>query len=170
MTNLTLYRILTFILLPFALLLGGAGFFMLLVALAQPKLLLQVFMIAAFVIYTFGSMRFLTKHIDRQAPARASLRDWIRVNGFMSGIFALLLILSFVRTITLSPTEIKDLYEQMADLQPNIPSVMNANFYATVMRVAAYISLVFGITTLLHLVMSLSLLKKYRHLFLPPQQ
>lgn len=165
MTNLTLYRILTFILLPFALLLGGIGFFMLLMALANPQLLLQVFMVAAFVIYTFASMRLLGRHIEPAKPAKTALRDWIRVNGVVTGVMALSSLLSFVSTVSMSPAELKATYDRMAELQPQMPTLMNANFYASMMKVAAYVSLVFGATTLTHIVMSFRLLKKYAHLF-----
>jgi cytochrome b561 len=164
MKQLTIYRILTFILLPFAILLGGTGVLMLLIALANPQLLLQVFITAGFVFYTFSTLRFLTRHIDPERPAKVSTRDWIRVNAIVAAFLALRSIYSFIVSITMSQAEVKKTFDQLKELQPSFSSI-NLNFYSTVVQFAAYLSLAFGAILLIHVLMSFKVLKKYGYLF-----
>jgi hypothetical protein len=84
------YRIISFILLPVAGILGFFGLFALMAAVANPSFLLGVFMLACIVIYTFCSFSFLSKGILGNRPCKPSLRDWIRVNAFVSLAFAVL--------------------------------------------------------------------------------
>ncbi len=87
------------------------------------------------------------------------------MNGIVAGVIALMSLRSFAVTITMNEAELREAYERVVELQPNVPSMMNAYFYATLMRVAAYVSLVFGLTTGLHVVMSFKLVKKFGYLF-----
>ena len=92
--QLTVFRILTFILLPIASLFGVMDLMILPSALANPAILLIVFVLAAFVIYTFTSLRFLTKGIDIGRPCKPSLRDWIRVNAFASSFMGIMFLMN----------------------------------------------------------------------------
>lgn len=169
MTNLLLYRILTIILLPFALLLGFSAFLFLMMSLSQPKLLLQVFLMGAFVTYVFSCLRFHTRHIDVERPAKSSMRDWIRVNGMVTVVMAILSILTFYTNMRMTPGQVQETYDQMVQLQPTMPSVMNLEMYGKLMRVAAIISLGFGIVAGFHVAMSFKILKKFGYLFQPKE-
>jgi hypothetical protein len=148
---------------------GGIGFFTLFIALANPELLFSVFLLAGFVIYIFLSLKFLTKRIDADKQATTSMRDWIRVNAFVSIFFASKFLLTVYEIFTSSPAEIKKIYDQMVVLQPQIPSIMNLNLYVTMMRGMGYFFLIFSVILLLHILLNFQLMKKYRHLFEEPQ-
>jgi hypothetical protein len=165
MKQLTIFRILTFILLPFALLFGGIAFFIFFIALANPQLLLFVFVLAGFVIYLFLSLKFLTKGIDPGRKCKPSMRDWIRVNAFVSIYFAGNFLWSVYKIFTSTPAELKELYDQSVELQPQIPTIMNLNLYVTMMHGVAYFFLFISTFLLLHILLNFQLMKKYRYLF-----
>src|SRR3954470_1418467 len=96
---LIVYRLLTFILLPIAAILGFLDISLLLLALANPAALLPVFAIACIVIYVFTSFFFLIKGILGGMQCKPSLRDWIRVNAFVSIAFCSLGILEYITLI-----------------------------------------------------------------------
>ena len=87
------YLILTFIFLPIAAVLGFFGLFALMGELANPAFLLGVFMLACIVIYTYTSFTFFSKAILRKTICKPSLRDWIKVNAYVSIAFAVLSLL-----------------------------------------------------------------------------
>lgn len=81
---LTGYRILTYILLPFAALLGILTLITLVASLSSIAGLLPAFLCGATVIYITVSFMFLHKSILGGQPSKPSLYDWIRVNGFVA--------------------------------------------------------------------------------------
>lgn len=164
MKQLTIFRILGFLLLPFAILLGGAGLLMLLAALARPQVLLYVFITAGFVFYLFSCLRFVAKHIEPERPAKTSMRDWIRVNSFVAGALALNSIYSFINSMRITQAEVKEGFDLLKEAQPNF-SAISFDLYTSVMQFAAYLSLAFGSILLIHILMSVKVLKKYGYLF-----
>ena len=169
MKQLTIFRILSFILLPIAALFGGIGFFVLLMALANPEMFLLVFLLAGFVIYTFSSLKFLIKAIDTDRPCKPGLRDWIRVNAFVS-IFLGVMFLNGALVIFFSGNaQLRKLYDQTLELQPNMPTIMNFNMYLSMMHAAAYFFLFISIILLVHIPLNFRVMKKYRYLFNAPK-
>ena len=70
MQQITSYKILTFILLPFAALFGFFAFVMFFIGLANPVILLPVFIMACFCIYTIACMIFLVARFLLPDPRR----------------------------------------------------------------------------------------------------
>ena len=62
-------------------------------ALANPTMLLPIFMLVGVAIYTFISFYFLVKGIDGRHKLTRSVKDWIKVNAVVTVVFALLIIL-----------------------------------------------------------------------------
>src|SRR3954453_10388601 len=121
-TMLVVYRILTFILLPIAALMGFIDISLLLMALANPAALLPVFAIACIVIYIFTSLSFLTKGITDGRQCKPSLRDWIRVNAYVSIAFGGLGIIEYI-TLLKNKNIAAEVIKQ-AMQQQNIPAGM----------------------------------------------
>lgn len=82
--SLKLYRILSFILIPLALLFAFIDIAFLITAMANPSVLIFVFAIACLVVYTFLSFSFLKRGIEREQHQSAKLKDWIKVNAYVS--------------------------------------------------------------------------------------
>ena len=82
--NLKLYTVLTYILIPIALFFGFLDVLILFSSLANPSALIMVFIIACLVIYTFSSYKFLKMGLEREIVQTLKLKDWIKVNAYVS--------------------------------------------------------------------------------------
>ena len=169
MKQLTAYKILTFILLPFAVIFGLLAVIMFFVALANPVLLLPVFMMAGFTIYAICSTIFLFKGVTNNQPCKPSLKDWIKVNGYVSST---LVVMTLINTITLMNTnkaELKKYADQMLAMQTAKPQGFDADAFIKMMSAMSWGLLAFATILFVHLLFTFTLLKKYQHLFASSQ-
>lgn len=158
---LTFYRILSYLLLPVALLLGLATLAGLLMALGNFSILLSVFACGASTIYIIASFMFLQRVVEAKRVVKHSLRDWVRANGFVAMGFGVLLIVQSIMFLT-NPEFMKQVMEQVATMQQSaVPpaSVMQS------MKVALVIMQGIGIILLLHIAMTFRLLRQYASYF-----
>jgi len=168
MKQLTIFRILTFILLPIAAMFGFMDFLFLFSALANPALLLMVFVLAAFVIYTFASLKFLTKHIDIERPCSTSLRDWIRVNAFVSMFMGMLFLLNAVSILFMGDISLRQFVNQFRESQPNIPAMLTTDLFLTIMKGVAYFMFFVSVILISHILINFKIMKTYGYLFEAP--
>jgi hypothetical protein len=169
MQSLTIYRILTFILVPVAVLFGFMDLFLVLTALSNPALLLFAFLFACLVIYIFSSLRFLSLGIDTGRPCKHSLRDWIRVNAFVSAIIGSIFMLNALTVFFSSDITLRQVLSTLGERQPNTPS-MNTEMLLRMMKIFAYFIFFISVILFIHLRMTFRLLKQYNHLFTEPVQ
>jgi len=165
MKQLTLFRILSFVLLPFAAIFGLMDLIMLLGALANPAVLLPVFLIAAFCIYVFASLVFLIRHISTGQAAKPSFKDWIKVNAYASLFLGFLFLFNSLSIFYMKDSEMRELIQKFLDMQTNLPANINAEMFIKMMRGAAYFLFFFSIGILLHIRICLGLVKQYQYLF-----
>lgn len=165
MKQLTIFRILTFILLPIAAMFGFMDLLFLFNALVNPALLLMVFVLAAFVIYTFSSLKFLTRGIDVEQPCKASLRDWIRVNAFVSLFMGIMFFLNAVSIIFMGDVSLRQFVNQFRESQPNIPAILTTDLFITIMKAVAYFMLFVGVVLVSHIMLNFKIMKQYGYLF-----
>jgi hypothetical protein len=160
-----LYRILTYILVPFALLFGLFTLILFFIAISNPALFLGVFLLAAFIIYYFCSFRFLHNGLLNKQQLKPKLRDWIKVNAYVTLPFA---IMNFMQGFMLirKPALIDESIKQMLEMQQRmgVPA-QPAGTYNSMMMTVLYIILFFSIVLLVHVMLTFSFLKKYEHLF-----
>jgi hypothetical protein len=166
MKQLTIFRLLTYILLPFASFFAVMDLIMLLSALGNPSLLFAVFLIAGFCIYVFASMVFLIRHIDRNNYAKPSLKDWIKVNAYVSLFLGFQFLISAVGIFYMGEHDLKNVVDKFLETQPNMPSEINVVLFVKIMRGAAYFLFFFSFVLLVHITMGLRILKQYAHLFI----
>lgn len=168
MKGLKIYRILTFILLPFAafLVLNIAG--SLLVSLGNPLMLLSNFILACLPVYIFTSNYFLSFGVIKQKPCKPTLKDWIKVNAYVSIVFSVLMIMGSV-AILLALSN-KALQQELmgkvtAQQMPGLPSKMPVTEVLQLLKLSVYIMLPFSIILLVHLVFTFKIIKFYSTLF-----
>jgi hypothetical protein len=159
MKGLIFYRIITFILLPVAVILGVLDLMAFLTALANPILLLPVFILACVVIYTFASFTFFNRVAANSAYYKKSLRDLVRVNGIVSLVFCFYTIFAYL-TFAAKPGMINDAINMSLSMQKQ-PLPANVTKEALGKIMMSLLSLFAAYTVLLgiHIFMSLKLLK-----------
>jgi len=165
MKQTTIYKILTFILLPFAALFGLFSLIMIFIGLANPVILLPVCVMACFTIYTVCCTIFIVKGLDRQQQLKPSLKDWIKVNGYVSNVMAVISVINSFALIAYSKPQLTKLAQELLAAQPVKPEGVSIETIVNALLVMTYIMLVFSIVLLIQLALSFRLVKKYQHLF-----
>jgi hypothetical protein len=160
---LIVYRLLTFILLPIAVIIGIVDVMFLFLALANPLALLIFFAIACIVIYVFTSFSFLTKGILGGRQCKPSLRDWIRVNAFVSIALSVLGIRDYI--IIISNKSIVGNVVKQAKQQQTIPPELTAPQLEQMLLKFLFILFIFSIVLIIHIILSFRLLRQFSYLF-----
>ena len=161
----TIYKILTFILLPFAALFGLFAFIMLFAGLANPVILLPVSVMACFTIYIICCTLFAVKGITQQRALKPSLKDWLKVNGYVSNVMGVLSLINSVSLIGYSKVQLTKRAQELLAAQPVKPEGITVEAIVSIMVVLTYVMLVFSVILLIQLALSFRLVKKYQYLF-----
>lgn len=161
--KIIVYRILSFLLLPIAVLFSISCLLLITTAFANPTMLLPLFIIVCVVIYSFASLNFLLKGIDRQKFLGKSAKDWLRVNAIVSAIFAVLMI-SQCTIVIMHPEMLHSIIAQ-AKLNAGSQLKLNSDEIVQYMRNCCYIFLVYAIILFVHVLFSFQLMRSYSFLF-----
>lgn len=165
MIGIKIYRILTFILLPIEILMGLMALLMLVMSLGNIGVLLPVFMISCTVIYIFSTFRFLNSGIEQHKPLKASLKQWIKVNGYVCVGFCILMITQII-TLLLHPEVLQEMYQQMMTMQSKMQGQkLSIQVFKNVMLVMFCGLLTYAVLLLVHTFMSFRFVQQYQHLF-----
>jgi hypothetical protein len=165
MQQITVYRILTFILLPFAALFGIASLILLVAGLANPAILLPVFIMICFTIYAVCCFIFLTKGIDNGQQLKPSLIDWIKVNGYVSGVMGTMSLINSIGIFFYSKDKLTLLANELIANQPVKPQGMTIEAVVGIITIISWVMFFFSAILVVQLLINFALLKKYKHLF-----
>lgn len=160
-----LYIVLSYILLPIALFFGFMDSLLLLSALANPSALILVFTMACIVIYSIASFKFLKLGIEREQTQTSKLKDWIKVNAYVSLMMFSLIFLNAVSILISNDATLISFIDEFLAQQSGLPPEFNSQFVLKIMRTAAYFLFVIGAVGILHIRMTLKLVKEYDYLF-----
>lgn len=165
MIGIKIYRILTFILLPIEILMGLMALLMLVMSLGNIGVLLPVFMISCTVIYIFSTFRFLNSGIEQHKPLKASLKQWIKVNGYVCVGFCILMITQII-TLLLHPEVLQEMYQQMMTMQSKMQGQkLSIQVFKNMMLGIFCAMLTYAVLLLVHTFMSFRFVQQYQHLF-----
>ena len=164
MKGLTLYRILTYILLPIASVLGLLDLFALLAALANPQILLGVFVFTCIVIYTFASFTFLNKGIAAGKKCKPSLRDWIRVNAFVILVYSFMIFMNLA-AVLMNPSILNDLIKNMP-AQSQLPAGITPDYIRNFVMGCLYFMAFLSVVLVIHIFIGFKLMKHHANVFL----
>ncbi len=161
--KLTVYRILSFLLIPVAVLFSICILILISAAFANPSLLMPLFLIACVAVYSFASLRFLISGVDGKKYLGKTSRELLRVNAFVSVVFALLMISQCIVFI-MHPEMIQQLVQQtkqnaMAGFK------LNESAMGNYMRITSYFFLVYALVLAVHILFSFQYMKQYNYLF-----
>lgn len=167
MKNLGFYRILTYLLFAVGGFMALMLLTMIMAALANPILLLPVFMVACVVLYTYSSWRFLTRGIDAHMYCKPALRDLIKVNGFGTIAFAGLVGVQCLSLI-MNPATLNEITEQAMSMQKTSVEGMEGMMLKFMHFLLRFL-LVYSILLLVHIYISFRLVKEHADAFqIPP--
>ncbi len=166
MKQLTIYRILSFILVPIALIIGFLDLFVLIMGLSgNPAMLFIAFVMACLVIYVFASLRFLLHGIGNERSCKPSLRDWIKVNAYGTLFIAGMFFLNSTGIFFLGDLQLQQMITDVMDQQPELAGKISMETMLSMFKVIATIMFIISITAIIHVQISFRLLRKYAFLF-----
>lgn len=158
---LIIYRILSFFI-------NLVGFFVAVslviiipVFIMVPVLWLPMFLIITVVLYTWFSNRFSRKVLLRKEIVNHSLRDWIRVNGFVAIVFSLLNIPSIINLIR-NPA---GYFEATKEFSKQFGQGSAQNFKIENIQVLTTVMLIYFIALFAHVFWTFALIKKNEDYF-----
>lgn len=163
MTQLNIYRILSYILITIAIILGIAVLLALLLALANPALLLSVFVAAAVVLYSFSSFLFLINGIDGKRKQKPKLKDFIKVNAYVAVVFAVMNVFQAVSVIA-NPSVLNEVLNQAMAMQKTT-TPLPMGFMLKILKGMVWFLLFYGIVLIVHIQLSFSMIRKFGNLF-----
>jgi hypothetical protein len=157
---ITGYRILTYLLLPFAAILGLLTILTLFASFANIAGLLPAFLCGATVIYLVVSFNFLHRSILSGQPSKPSQYDWIRVNGFVALFMGILFIFQSIYFRD-KPELNEQLQIQMETMKADMPDGGQMPDLQKVVNWVLNFMLVTGLLLSMHVLATFSFLKKY---------
>ncbi len=163
MSAVNIYKILSFILLPIGALLGLICLMGLLLAIGNPSILLPLSMLICTVIYIFVSFIFLQKGLLKGLKCKTALKDWIKVNAYVSLFFASMSVVQFI-TLAIQPALLQQFITQSMATQKNMPPDAAA-IMPKILKSVMYFFLTFGVILMAHIALSLNFIKQYVALF-----
>lgn len=156
-----IYRILSLFISIIALLLAVSLLFILPLSISVPAMWLPLFILIAIVLYTFFSSRFRVLVLQRQEQVKDSLRDWIRVNGFVTIAFAILNIPTTISILVRPAT-----FEQsMKEMMKQFGEKFEQGFRPEQLGPIAMLMLIYFVSLLVHVLWTFALMKKYHTFF-----
>ncbi len=166
MKQLTIFRILSFLLVPVAILFAIMDIFLFVMALsANPALLLFAFALACFVIYVFASLKFLMGNIDQQKTSNSSLKDWIKVNAYGSLFISVLFLMNSSAAFFINDINLRQIISEMMDQQPEIAGKITLDIFIKMFRVISTIMFCISTIAIVHILIQFKLLRRYDYLF-----
>jgi hypothetical protein len=166
MKNLLIYyRAVSYIIIVIAGLFAFVDLFSILVALSNPAVLINIFILTAVIIYSFASFVFLTKGIQKKQQCKASLKDWIKVNAYVAVVFGLLALVQGVLFFA-SPASMADAVKQVNMMmeKTNQPGA-SAQMVISMMKSMLFCMIIYAALLLSHVFITLRLVKDYAALF-----
>lgn len=166
MKQLTIYRILSFILVPIALIIGFLDLFVLIMGLSgNPAMLFIAFVMACLVIYVFASLRFLLHGIGNERACKSSLRDWIKVNAYGTLFIAGMFFLNSTGVFFLGDIQLQQMLSDVMEQQPELAGKVSMDTMVSMFKTVAVIMFIISITAIIHVQISFRLIRKYAFLF-----
>ena len=161
--KLTIYRLLSFLLAPIAVLFSISALLLIGTALSNPAMLFPLFLIICIAIYSFASLHFLIKGIDGSKYLGKSSKDWLKVNAYACIIFILIIISEFV-VFMLHPEILQQIITQ-AKQNADTSLTINENDFQGFASKILYILLAYALVLSAHVLMSFQYIKQYGYLF-----
>jgi hypothetical protein len=160
----TFYRAINFFILPMAAYIAINALMLLFVSLTNPLMLLLDFIMACIPLYAFTSNYFFNRGIKNAQPCKPALKDWIKVNAYVSLFFSAFMFLACLVLLAAlnNPAQLQQLKDQIAATSPTpVPEGQLVRY----LKIIVYVFLPFTILLVIHIIITLRLLRQYRWVF-----
>ena len=134
-------------------------------SLANPSALIMVFILACLVIYTFASFKFLKAGIEKEVAQSSKLKDWIKVNAYVSFFLCSLFFINAISILISSDVVLLKFIDEFLVQQPTMPKEITSALILSLLKGVSIFLLFTGIVGLIHIRTSLRLVKQYEYLF-----
>ncbi len=159
------YRIVGYILIVIAGILGLGDLLILLGSLGNPLILIEAFIVIAVIIYSFASFNFYNAGVQKGKVFKRSFRDLVNINAYITLLFAIMTLASTIMLVA-NPASLNDYNNQVIKAQSSYGSVgLTKQYLMRVAMIVMYISIAYSILLLFHVMVTLKLLKQYSYLF-----
>jgi hypothetical protein len=165
MKSLKIYQIISYLLLPFGAFMGMMALLFLMASLGNPAMLLIVFMLGSIAIYVFTSFHFFQNGLVRKQALKVSLKDWIKVNGYVALFFSIMTIVQG-GYVVFHPEIIAENYKAMEEMgmaQP--PGIMDKNLMIKAITWFLYLFIFFCLLLFIHVPRTFRLIRQQQDIF-----
>ena len=165
--NLTkIYKWLTYILAIPTAFIAFFSLFGILIAMANPQMLLPVFIMVCIVLYYISSFIFLRKVVIKQLTCKKIIKDLIKINSIASLIFSVLNIVQ-IFSILFNPSFVEaNINTIVQQNQGNINTIFSKHQIATLFYTVSGIVALFSVLLITHILIGFKLIKTYDDSFL----
>jgi hypothetical protein len=165
MRSLTFYKIISYILLPFGAFMGMMALLLLLASLGNAAMLMLVFILGSVAIYVFTSFSFFQNGIVRNQALKHSLKDWIKVNGYVALFFSILMIVQGVYVL-FHPSLLEENFKAMEDMAlTQGAETLDKNLVLKAATGFLYFFIFFCSLLFIHIGQTFRLIKRYLQIF-----
>jgi hypothetical protein len=156
-----LYKIFSFIISLFAFFIAMALLILIPVSLAMPPLWFPVFLFVAIVLYTWFSIKMQRLVFIRGEVVKASLKDWVKVNGYVAIVFSILNITPMLALLKNPDAYLASMRETMKQLGPQYQQ----NFTTQTATTLAIVMIIYLTVLFAHVLWTFTLIKKHEEHF-----
>jgi len=162
-TEVVIYRFVSILLLPVAIMFGLSALAGLVSVIANPAAIIGVLFIGSIVYYIISSTVFLTRGIINGKACKPSLRSSIRITGIITAFFCILMLYLHLASVN-EPQLIKVLAAEMIK-QPGLPANTTPDVLSQSIKALFTFFMIVSLVLLLHIIMSFRMLKQFHYLF-----
>ena len=159
------YTVLSYCLIPIALFFAFLDTLILLSSLANPSVLIMVFIVACLVIYTFTSFKFLKKGIEPEQAQTKKLKEWIKVNAFVSLFLCSLFFINSISILISTNDVLMGYINDFIQQQSGFPAQVTSKMILSILKGVSVFLLITSIIGIVHIRITLRLVKQYDYLF-----
>ena len=158
---LIIYKILSFFINLIVVIIAVSLVIIIPMFIAVPVLWLPLFLLIAVVLYTWFSNRFSYRVLTKKEVVNHSLRDWIRVNGFVTIIFSMLNIPAIINLIR-NPASY---FETTKEFAKQFGQGTEQTFSPANLHILTSVMLTYLVALFIHVFWTFALLKKNQDYF-----
>jgi len=156
-----LYRIFSLIISIFAFFISLSLLLLIPASLVMPPVWLPIFLLVAVVLYTWFSNKFQRLVLRHNEVVRTSLRDWVKVNGYVTIVFSLLSLpgaFALLKNPDVYMANMTEMMGKMANHSSQVFTERSAIILASIM-------IIYFLILLVHVFWTFALIKKNEQYF-----